>query len=105
MVDIPKEDLKKIMDANGKLMTNDSMPDDLKEAINWLNDHNVNVLEPMVEQNFEMEPEPDSEEEDDFMDGSDYVVDDYDYDSDVSIDEINDTDLSDDEASDLNDLF
>lgn len=98
MVDIPKEQLKDMMDADGKIKIVDGMPDDLKAAINVLNANNVNFFTPKDP----LADAPEDEEDIEF-DDSNMVIDTSD--SMDEIEEIEDTELDEDEIEDLNDIF
>ena len=103
MVEIPKEQLKNMMDADGKIKIVDGMPDDLKAAISVLNANNVNFFTPK-------DPLADApEDEEDPLDGmSDEELESFDYsddDEDEEIEDIDDKELDDGEIEDLKDIF
>lgn len=46
MDDALKQKLSQFVDIEGKLIIQDDMPEDLKDAIQYLNDNNVNIFAP-----------------------------------------------------------
>ena len=46
MDDALKQKLSQFVDNEGKLIIQEDMPDDLKDAIKYLNDNNVNIFAP-----------------------------------------------------------
>ena len=88
-----------MMDENGKIIISDNMPDDLKMAINYLNENNVNLNSKIEEYDL-----------DDDLD--DDLIDDVDNDLDDNLTDDEDNDLDDDlddskvegESSNLDDL-
>ena len=46
MDDTLKQKISQFVDNEGKLIVQDDMPDDLKDAIKYLNDNNVNIFAP-----------------------------------------------------------
>lgn len=59
-----KETLKKYADADGKLKITDDMPDDLKEAINYFNENNIDIFNTDFD-NMAVDKLDDSEESED----------------------------------------
>ena len=98
--------LAQFMDENGKIIISDNMPNDLKEAINFLNENNVNL--------FTKIDDVEVSELDDDEDLKNEIVldDDSDEDDDFELDDNLDDDLDDDldendssNVEELNNLF
>jgi len=64
MIDIDKQRLSQFVDQDGKIIISDDMPDDLKSAIKYMNDNNVNLFE-NIDVNF-VEDEDSSDEEENY---------------------------------------
>ncbi len=75
-----KELLSKYVGPDGKLIIDESLPDDIKESFQYFNDENVNVLEFGQGEELDLDPsteefEPDDEEvTEEEMDLSDAIV-------------------------------
>ena len=104
-----KAKISNMMDSDGKLIITDDMPDDLKSAIQYLNDNNVNILDNSTDEEYEPDEEDlGTDEFDDEMDSDDDSFDDFDdSESDYSAAPAVDNIQEDEDASvdDLNDLF
>ena len=89
-----KETLKRFLDEDGKIIITEDMPDDLKNAINYMNENNINLLEKRQHVSFD-----DEDLDEDYDDSDDES---YDISSDVVIedDEADDSDSLNDNLSD-----
>ena len=63
-----KERLKQFLDEDGKIIITEDMPDDLKQAINYMNENNINLLE--KRQHVSFDDDDDMDEIDDSNDDS-----------------------------------
>ena len=71
--DAAKQKYAKYVGPDGKLIIDDSLPDDIKEAFKYFNDRNINILELNVDDNIdniEDEEEEDVNIDDDIIDSS-----------------------------------
>ena len=95
-----QQSLGKLLDSNGKVIVTDDMPDDLKAAINYLNDNNINILSPsdsLADADEEEENDDDFEEFDSDFESSEI---------DENLIEIEDEEIEDESTiQDLNDIF
>ena len=104
MIDIPKEKLKSFIDQDGKIILSEDMPDDLKAAINYLNNNNISLFSPngpLADAKNVIKDNPSDDEYDEDSDDESYI------DDDDEIEEIEDI-IDDDEefdSSDLEDIF
>ena len=98
--------LAQFMDENGKIIISDDMPADLKEAINYLNENNVNLFTKIDDVEVsELDDDEDLEDELDLDDDSDEEDD---LDDDFELDDDLDDDLDENDSSnveELNNLF
>lgn len=104
MIDIPKEKLKNFLDQDGKIMLSDDMPDDLKAAINYLNDNNISLFspnDPLADAKDVIKNNPSDDEYDEDSDSESYD------DTEDEIEEIEDIEDDDEDfdSSDLEDIF
>ena len=60
-----KERLKQFLDEDGKIIITDDMPDDLKQAINYMNENNINLLEKRQHVSFDDEDTDEIDDSDD----------------------------------------
>ncbi len=95
--DEAKAKYAKYLDANGKLIIDDTLPEDVKKAFNYFNSRNINIMQLNVN--------------DDIIDLPEEEVNDSDLDDDVDFDDGESDELFDDEEDenvnldDLNNLF
>ena len=97
MIDINKENLKKHLDSNGKLISSDDMPEDLKAAIDYLNSRNIDFSKTDI---------IDDEEEDDDEEYEDEEFSDEIGEDEEDMDFVEETNSSNDSSiDDLNSIF
>ena len=102
-------DLSGFMDVDGKIIISDNMPDDLKEAITFLNDNNINLFTKI--EDYEIDDLNKDDLDEDELDEDDLDEDDLDED-DLDEDDLDEDDLDDEglgsassNVDDLNNLF
>ena len=99
-----KSKLSGLLDSDGKITITDDMPEDLKECINYLNDNNISLLSDPNPEAYKDDIEPDI-----FAPGYVDTVTDSDFeDVDTTSSEeelLDDEDVDDSQADDLNDVF
>ncbi|MBR3362871.1 MAG: hypothetical protein IKG40_02980 [Bacilli bacterium] len=87
-----KEKLKQFVGQDGKIIITDDMPDDLKAAINFLNENDVDIFSPNTIDSESFEPEVDEETEEDEELEETGGIDNYDFDDEVDDTEIEELD-------------
>lgn len=91
--DEAKAKYAKYVDANGRLIIDDSLPEDVKKAFNYFNSRNINIMNLNVDDDIIDLPEEEISESDDDLDDimldNDDSDDLFDDDDDVNLDDLN----------------